>query len=98
MPLCLSSTLCAAGLQRVASAHVLLHKCRFRGLKGKGRSVAFPAISTGAYGYPMGEAAEIAVDTVTKHCPENLDVVFCCFSGDDLKIYRELLETYTRSN
>lgn len=57
----------------------------------KARSMAFPAISTGVYGYPFREAAEIAVNTVKENCPENLDAVFCCFGEKDLKVYRELL-------
>ena len=59
-------------------------------------SVAFPAISTGIYGYPRAAAAKIAVDTVRAWCeslaaPER--VVFCCFSDDDAAVYRSLLET-----
>ena len=43
------------------------------------RSLAFPAISTGVYGYPKELAAEVAVDA----CSEagDLDVVFCCFDA-----------------
>jgi O-acetyl-ADP-ribose deacetylase (regulator of RNase III) len=48
------------------------------------RSVAFPAISTGVYGYPPGPAAEIAVKTTTDFVRQHPDalseVVFCCFS------------------
>jgi len=62
------------------------------------KSIAFPAISTGVYGYPFREAAEIAVNTVRKNCPENLDVIFCCFSEKDLEVYEELLESYSRPN
>ena len=57
------------------------------------RTVAFPAISTGVYGYPRREAAGIAVAAV-RESPEkkNLDeVIFCCFSEADAAIYRELL-------
>lgn len=54
-------------------------------------SIAFPSISTGAYGYPIEEAAPIAVATVrewiTAH-PDALDEVrFVLFSEDDKKIY-----------
>jgi len=58
------------------------------------KSVAFPAISTGAYGYPLEEAAEVAVATVTEHGQgaSALDLVrFVCFSESDLEIYRRLL-------
>lgn len=46
-------------------------------------SIAFPAISTGAYGYPRDEAARIALDTVSKWLHDNANydmrVVFYCF-------------------
>ena len=53
-------------------------------------SIAFPAISTGVYRYPKREAAQIAVETVrawNEMLPER--VVFCCFSAEDLAIYRQ---------
>lgn len=58
------------------------------------RSLAFPAISTGIYGYPVEEAARIAVDTVraaTAVQDTVREVVFCCFSAADLRIYEALL-------
>lgn len=39
-------------------------------------SVGFPALSAGAFGYPLDEAARIAVETVRAHSPADLDVVF----------------------
>ena len=52
------------------------------------RSLAFPAISTGVYGYPMALAAPLAVATVRQTLADlgqPLDeVVFCCFSAGDL--------------
>jgi O-acetyl-ADP-ribose deacetylase (regulator of RNase III) len=59
------------------------------------RSVAFPSISTGAYGYPVDEAAPIAIATVrawVRKYPDALDEVrFVLHSEDDLKRYDELL-------
>src|SRR4051794_1941016 len=53
-------------------------------------SVAFPAISTGVYGYPLAEATEIAVRTVRDVLAGNnlpARVVFACFSHDALDAY-----------
>lgn len=61
---------------------------------GKGaRSVAFPCISTGVYGYPARAAAETAVRVCREFLSAGADmeIVFCCFSASDLKIYEELL-------
>lgn len=58
------------------------------------RSIAFPAISTGAYGFPFEPAARIAVDTVCAMLPQvpGIDeVVFCCHSEADLTVYLQLL-------
>jgi len=59
------------------------------------RSIAFPSISTGAYGYPIGDASRTALQTVidyiTDH-PEIELVRFVLFSDGDLNIYRESLE------
>jgi O-acetyl-ADP-ribose deacetylase (regulator of RNase III) len=58
------------------------------------RSIAFPAISTGVYGYPLELAAPIAIATVQsclQAAPMIEDVIFCCFSRNDLMIYQRLL-------
>ena len=57
------------------------------------RTIAFPAISTGVYGYPVREATEIAVNTVQKWLMDNsdypMDVTFCCFDEWTRKVYEE---------
>ena len=59
------------------------------------RSIAFPCISTGIYGYPVKDAAKVAVETVRAYVdanPGSLDaVVFCCFSERDVADYEMLL-------
>jgi len=56
-----------------------------------GRSIAFPAISTGVYGYPPAQATEIAVSTCREFVsePGSLEIVyFACFSPQMLELYR----------
>ena len=57
-------------------------------------SIAFPCISTGVYGYPQREAAQIALHTIKHHLESGLytgEVILCCFLQEDYNIYRELL-------
>ncbi|MHB0995377.1 MAG: O-acetyl-ADP-ribose deacetylase [Elusimicrobiales bacterium] len=58
------------------------------------KSVAFPCISTGVYGYPRREAAQIAVRAARNFLsrPRGMDITFCCYSGEDLELYLELLD------
>ncbi len=54
------------------------------------RRVAFPCISTGAYGFPPERAAAIAVRAVretAREIPGDLDVIFCCFTPGDADLY-----------
>lgn len=68
------------------------YRAAFRLARAQGlRSVAFPAISTGIYGYPLQAATDIAVQTA--HAALRSDstvqeVVFACFSPDVLAAYR----------
>lgn len=57
------------------------------------RSLAFPAISAGVYGYPPAAAAQVAVTSVRAALAElSFDqIIFCCFSEDMLHLYRDLL-------
>ncbi len=58
------------------------------------RSVAFPAISTGAYGYPLRPATEIAVRVCHEWTSQrhSLDLVrFCCFDQETLAVYEDVL-------
>ena len=55
------------------------------------RSVAFPAISTGVYGYPLGQAAEIAVTTARAADTDVTLIRFVAFDGATLARYLELL-------
>jgi O-acetyl-ADP-ribose deacetylase len=74
----------------------LLASCYRRSMElaaGNGvKSIAFPCISTGVYGFPTEKAAKIAVSTVKSllaRFPELLEVVFCCFSEKNNKIYEK---------
>lgn len=66
-------------------------------------SVAFPAISTGVYGYPLNQATEIAINTVEEYVQSGLEkeadfsireVIFCCFSATDATLYKQILELH----
>jgi O-acetyl-ADP-ribose deacetylase len=62
-------------------------------------SIAFPSISTGAYGFPIDRASRIALREIKKHLdghPELESVVVVCFSASDLLRYRESLDEVTQ--
>lgn len=64
------------------------------------RRVAFPAISAGAFGYPLDEAARVALETVAGECG-NLSTVehvrFTLFSDRDLDVFERVLAQLTDS-
>jgi O-acetyl-ADP-ribose deacetylase (regulator of RNase III) len=56
-------------------------------------TIAFPAISTGAYGFPLERATRLALCEVTAFLdghPSIRQVIFCCFSASDLAVYERL--------
>src|SRR5882762_3664697 len=55
------------------------------------KSIAFPAISTGVYGYPKDQATEIAVREVTAHADGLDQVIFCCFDKATADLHRDFL-------
>lgn len=58
------------------------------------RSIAFPCISTGVYGYPLEAAAQVAIAAVRRALADHAaveEVTFCCFSTSDLDVYRSIL-------
>jgi len=58
-------------------------------------SMAFPAISTGIYGYPKDQAAKIAVETVREFLKDNdMEVIFVTFGDEDEKLYIHILNQY----
>jgi len=57
------------------------------------RSIAFPAISTGIYGFPKDRAAKIAVNAASAHLRDMERLLFVCFDAETAEIYRELLHS-----
>jgi O-acetyl-ADP-ribose deacetylase (regulator of RNase III) len=57
------------------------------------KSISFPSISTGAYGYPIDEAANTALSTVKEFLEKEKgleEVNFVLFTEEDLKIYQDI--------
>ena len=78
----------------------LLRSCYLKSLKvaeaNQCRSIAFPAISTGIYGYPKEKAAKVAVETIKAYFEENKesiieDVILVSFDTGTEQLYLELL-------
>lgn len=68
------------------------HSCLELAVQNEIKSIAFCCISTGVFGFPQNEAAEIAVDTVRAfRRSHNTEVIFNVFTEKDYEIYRRLL-------
>ena len=60
------------------------------------RTVAFPSISTGVYGYPIRQAAAVAIKQIReslRHCTSVQEVTMVCFTAGDAAIYQTALDT-----
>jgi O-acetyl-ADP-ribose deacetylase (regulator of RNase III) len=60
-------------------------------LKNGVRTIAFPSISTGVYGYPREQAAAIAVSVMREYETKFDEIIACCFSAADKQLYDGLL-------
>jgi O-acetyl-ADP-ribose deacetylase (regulator of RNase III) len=87
----------AGGAKRTGQEETLA-RCYANALKladeNNVRTIAFPAIGTGAYRWPTDVAAKIAFDTVVKHLRQSdvqTIVTFCCFARADRERYADLI-------
>ena len=60
-------------------------------LKNGVKTIAFPSISTGAYGYPKEEAAKVAVVVMREYEKKFDEIIACCFSEIDKRLYEKTL-------
>lgn len=60
-------------------------------LKHDVKSIAFPGISTGVYGYPKDQAAKIAVMIMREYERKFDEIICCCFSTGDTALYEKVL-------
>lgn len=70
-------------------------RCLELAVENKLKTIAFPNISTGVYGYPKPEAANIAIETVRKFISVTLEieeVIFCVFDEENYLLYKKELD------
>ncbi len=60
-------------------------------LKNGVKTIAFPSISTGAYGYPKSEAARIAICVMREYEDKFDEIIACCFSSADKALFEKVL-------
>ncbi len=78
----------------------LLRNCYINSFKcaieNGSRTIAFTAISTGIYGFPVEEATRIALEEGIKHRGDFDRIVYVCFSARDLDVYQKIYEELTK--
>lgn len=74
------------------------HRCLDLARSVNIKSVAFPAISAGVYGYPLDQAAQIAVDSIAGASHGIDDIILVCFSDAAFAAYTAALESQSRLN
>lgn len=64
------------------------------------KTIAFPNISTGVYGYPKTKAAEVAIESVKMFCEKNQpffeEIAFVCFDEENYELYKRNLDNNTK--
>ena len=78
-----------AGEDRILTS--CYENCLQMGLSEGARTIAFPAISTGIYGYPKRQAAMIALSTIHPYNDSYEKIILCCFSDSDVWIYQKVM-------
>jgi O-acetyl-ADP-ribose deacetylase (regulator of RNase III) len=66
-------------------------RCFELALENNVKTIAFPAISTGVYGYPKQQAAEIALKVMKEYEQQFDEIIACCFNKTDYQRYQALL-------
>jgi O-acetyl-ADP-ribose deacetylase len=66
-----------------------------RAAEAGAKTIAFPNISTGIFGFPKDKAATIAIHEVKKFVTQNpaslTEVIFCCYDDENYNLYKKLL-------